>query len=266
MKITFSFDSLSDLSKLSDGLELLDILSSSGFIIEKADDCEPIHTLFDPNDFPQMWTYDKPDGEYCSQDFLFKGGTESSFKGVATWSKNLRPNSQCFHGINLWLNVKKDYSINKLLQLGDALFSWSKAEYGYITENIYDPVFGVFNRKQLEKCKYPEYVLRRGGRQSKVAYVSRSNIYDGIADPMWVNYFGKAYCKEPDFRLPENHVTVGHGVRCVLTERPDDERLCEPDFLEHHKKVFGEQWFWQNPKKCGVKIPCFDRSEITRLT
>ena len=66
--------------------------------------------------------------------------------------------------------------------------------------------------------------------------------------------------------ISENHVTVGHGVRCVLTERPDDERLGEPDFLENHKKVFGEQWFWQNPTTCGVKIPCFDRSEITRHT
>ena len=70
MKITLSFKSLSDLSKLPNGLELLDILSSSGYIIEKADDCEPIHTLFDLNAFPQMWTCNKPVGEYCSGYFL----------------------------------------------------------------------------------------------------------------------------------------------------------------------------------------------------
>ena len=60
---------------------------------------------------------------------------------------------------------------------------------------------------------------------------------------MWVNYFGKPYLLDKDFRLPDDNVTVGHGVRVQLTETPEDERLADLAFINQKIDLFNPDWF-----------------------
>jgi len=265
MKIKCSFYSLKNLSDLSNGENLLKILFQNNLEIKNANDREPINIVFDIDNFPKIWLMENQVVPALSQTFLFKGSKEISFKGMAIWIKNLHSNSKEFGGISIWLNVKKGYDIDKIVKLGDDLFTWSEAVYGYISEDSYSPSYG-FNKNHLEKCKYPEYVRRRNGRESKNGkiYTSRGNLYQGLYDPMWISYFGIPYLQEVDFRLPENRLTIGHGSRIKLTEKPNDEILCEPDYLAEIKRNIGDEWFWQNPKISELKLPFFDRNEITR--
>lgn len=236
MKISFSFSSLIDLSNLSKGERLLEILLSHGLIIDKAGDHEPIKKDFITSDFPEMWKGMGLDGECASCYFLFKGKKEINFSGMATWWVNIHPNSKSFNGIDLWLNTPKNYDYGKLVQLGDDIFEWSEAVYGYITEESKDPS----NNEMI------------------------GNIYDGLPGLLWVNYFGTHYIVEPDFNLPNNHKPISHGVRFMLSETPDDERLNDLNFLENSKNNFGVEWFWSHPRKYNKKVPYFDRSAITR--
>ena len=269
MKISYHFDTLKDLSSLSKGEKLLEIFEKNDFIIEKANECEPIRDIFNIEDFPKLWLSGKSPEEFAYQTLLFKGSKEISFKCMVSWSVNMHKNSQAVNGVSVWLNIKKNYlnnNIDKLIKLGDDLFIWSESMYGYISQDIYDPNYGI-NKHQRDKCKYPEYIRMRLGRESKNKkhYIMLLGISYGIKDPAWINYFGTPYLQEPDFNVPKDHIKVGHGVRFQIAERPDDEILCEPDFLADIKRGIGDQWFWQNPKICDLKLPKFDRSEITRV-
>ena len=265
MKIIYHFESLKNFNDVSYGYRFLDLLSKNELIIDKVSDCEPINNEYLINEFPEMWNAKGHTGM-----FLFKGhkaNDKSIFKGMVCWNINLQPDSKSINSIDLSLNLKKGMNIDMLLKLGDDIFSWSEPVYGYITEETNDPQYGVFNQTERKKCKYPDYILRRGGREKITSkgsiYVSRGNIYDGIPDLMWINYFGKSYVENNDFHLLENSIVLKDGVRLQLTEMLNDLRLAEPDFLESKKISVGLKWFWQNPKICDVKVPSFDRSEIT---
>lgn len=235
MRITFSFDTLKDLSDISDGEKLIELLLLNGLIIDKAGDYEPIKRDFTISDLPDIWK--GRGGNIKSCYFLFKGKKEINFSGMVTWNANLYPNSEIVNGIGLWLNVPKNYSIDWLIHLGDDIFIWSKAEYGYITENSKDP-----------------YINR----------TAQGNIYNGIPGLMWVNYFGSPYLADSEFHIPDDSVSVNHGIRITLSELPNDKCLSDLNYLANIKNKIGKEWFWERPHKYKIKVPVFDNSAITK--
>jgi len=268
MKINYLFYTLKDLSALKKGEEFLEILLTNDLQIEKTNNSEPINKIYKEENFNEMWHPLNSTNENSSNLFLFKGSVCVPFMGSVSWNKHVHANLKCFNGIHLSLNIKKNYDINKLIDIGDRLFKWSNAVYGYISQYKFSPSFGM-NQKDYIHCKYPEYIKKRNGREQQKnngmsLYIYRSNLYDGLYDPMWINYYGEPYIKEKDFHLPENSVFVGHGAKVLLSEKPDDYILCEPSFLDNIKKGIGYEWFWQNPIICKTIIPNFDRSEITK--
>ena len=233
VKITFDFSSLKDFSNLSHGERLLEILFSHGFMIDKADDAEPIRRDFDASMLPERWKGVGPAGGHSTCYFLFKGQKERKFSGMVTWNINLRQGTQVFNGLLFQLNIPKNFEVNRLINLGDELFKWSDAVYGYITEDSKDLVRTV-----------------PGG------------LYLGLPGLMWVNYFGPEYIKGPDFHIPDDHVAVGQGVRVCLSDKPSDDILGDSDFLQNWKEHFGAEWFWKGSKK--RRIPSFDHSALIR--
>lgn len=234
MKLTYSYYSLKDISKLSQGEEFLEILLSHGLVIEKADSQEPVRKAFDRSMFSDYWKGVGPIGGHSTCYFLFKGQQKVKFSGMVTWNRNLSPVSKAFNGVDLWLNIPKGFDTKDLIKLGDDLFIWSGAVYGYVTEDSKD-----------------KSMLVPGG------------IYLGLPDLMWVNYFGPVYINEPDFHIPPDHIPVGHGIRYLLTDTPTDDRLDDHDFLQHWKDYIGYEWFWEHPRR-KLRVPPFDRSELCR--
>lgn len=235
MRISFSFNTLKDLSALSKGERFLEILSSNGLCIEKASTCEPIRGDFEASKLPDMWKGVGPKGGHSTCCFLFKGKTEISFSGMVIWDIDLPPGSKALNSISLWLNIRKSYDLCRLIKLGDDIFTWAEAIYGYITEN----------------SKYQPNLIA-------------GNIYSGLPGLMWANYFGRAYINEPDFHIPDEQVPVGHGIRFNLTETPNDEKLSDSDFLRSRMDEIGYDWFWHRPANYKKKLPVFDNSQITR--
>lgn len=234
MRLTYSFLSLQDLSNLSQGKRLLEILLSHGLVVDKADEGEPIRRDFEASMLPERWKGVGLAGGSSTCYFLFKGQKETKFTGMATWNLNLGPRTRAFNGVDLWLNIPKNFEVNKLINLGDELFTWSGAVYGYITEVSKD-----------------------------WAKTMPSGIYLGLPGLMWVNYFGSAYLMEPDFHIPADHVSVGQGVRVCLREKPSDDTLGDSSFLQNWKNQFGAEWFWKgSPNK--RRIPVFDHSALIR--
>ena len=258
MKISFSFSCTKDLSDLSYGEKLLEILFFYGLIPDKVGKYEPIRKDFVASDLPEYWKLNRPksDMKCTSLDFMFKGKAEIRFIGMVICDVNLHPNSRATNGFALWLTTPKRYDINKLVSLGDDLFAWSVADYGYVTEES----------KNIAHTMIP---FGRGNKRSLGG--------EGISGLMWLNYFGKPYLAEKDFKLPYNHTLVGHGARIRLTERPDDEALGNLDINKKYQEIIGKQWFWpfekiengvgwlpHDFKKSDIVRPYFDRSEITR--
>lgn len=271
MRITYVFYSVKDYSDIQYGEWLLEIFEKYGLHIEKVGEFEPIRKTFVPKDFPKLWRVDKTTGLPSSFSLLFRGKSEVSFSAQVISNVNLFNHGQhlfCFNGMSLWLTVKKSYDFEKLISLGDELFSWSEGVYGYITEINNDPDFVVGSGDKLPKgWEDIDYLMHRSFDISPEGWkMSRGNIgMAGIPDLLWVNYFGKPYLAEKDFQLPDDCVTVSHGVRFRLTEKPIDERLSTPTFLQQHKDIFGNGWFRQISGVSKVRLPYFDRSEITML-
>lgn len=229
-----SFYSLLDMSSLSTGEKLLKILLSYGLTIEKADNQEPIKKDYANNIFPELWRGRGIEGKSSSCSFLFKGSNEIKFKGMITWNLNVHPNSRILNGIHLWLTIPKNYNISNIIQLGDDIFMWSEAVYGYITKESLDPSNDL-----------------------------KGNAYEGIPELLWVNYFGAPYTNNHDFHIPKDSKSIGHGIRFILTEKPTDERLSDLNFLTSQKEIIGRDWFWSRPRNFNLKVPFFDRSAIT---
>lgn len=235
MKITYLFYSLKDLSHISNGEKLHNILASNGLIIDKAGGHEPIREEFNIGNLPKLWNDMKNDGRCSSNYFLFKGKNDIMFSGMAVWNVNLHPNNKAFNSISLWLSITKKYDFDKLVQLGDDIFEWSEAVYGYITEE-----------------------------SKNKANNMPGNIYEGLPGLMWINYFGSNYIMQPDFYMPNGHVPINHGIRINLCEAPDDEILSDSNYLESCKNKIGREWFWHKPRMYNIKVPLFDKSLITR--
>lgn len=234
MKLTYVFRSLKDLSSLSQGERLLEILLSHGLVVDKADEKEPIRREFDASMLPDRWKGRGPAGGHSSCYFLFKGQKEIKFSGMVTWDINLGPHTQVFNGMLLRLNIPKKFEVNSLINLGDELFTWSDSDYGFITEDSKNWSMTV-----------------PGG------------LYYGLPGLMWVNYFGPAYLKEPDFHIPADHVSVGQGLRVRLSEKPNDDILGDSGFLQNWKEQFGVEWFWKGSRN-KRRIPSFDHSALIR--
>lgn len=237
MKITYSFYSLKDLSNLSNGESLLEILLTNGLNVDKAGEQEPIQKDFVKENLSEIWKGRGLEGSHSTCYFLFKGKKEFKFSGMVTWNINLRTDTKTFNGVSLWLNVPKDYNVNNLVKIGDDIFKWSDAVYGYITEDSKDP----------------HNDLRIG------------NIHEGLPGLLWVNYFGSSFIMQPDFHIPDDHVFIGNGKRIILAETPNAEKLSDLNFLVSIRNKFGSQWFWQYPRKFERKKPIFDKSEIVKL-
>ena len=96
MKISFLFYTTKNLSNLSNGEKLLDILSSYGLIIDKAGPHEPIREEFVESNLPNAWKGLGQEGQLSTCDFLFKGKYEVKFSGMVTWSINMNPKTWAF--------------------------------------------------------------------------------------------------------------------------------------------------------------------------
>lgn len=202
--------------------------------MDKADDSEPIRKNFNASMLPERWKGVGPAGGHSTCYFLFNGQKKVKFSGMVTWNINLGSNTRIFNGVHLWMNIPKDYEVNRLIKLGDELFTWSGAVYGYITEGSKD-----------RSKKMP------GG------------LYLGLPCLMWVNYFGPTYIKEPDFHIPDDHVSVGQGVRACLSEKPSDDILDDPCFLQKCMNQYGAVWFWEGARHKRQR-PIFDHSALIR--
>ncbi|NCB25426.1 MAG: hypothetical protein EOM62_08140 [Bacteroidia bacterium] len=235
MRIEIDFQSLKDLSDIEKGKELIKILSSNGLVIEKIGSCEPIRDLISLNKFIAIWNGEHLEGGFSECYFLFRGRSRFKFTGMAIWRKGLSSTSQAVNGLTIWLNVTNKIDYKVLIDLGDELFRWSGAEYGYIAEELKDQKFQ-----------------------------DAGNIYDYITNLRWVNYFGQSYINEPDFHIPEKGTRVYHGVRVTLAETPIDEILGDRDYVDSIKKVIGNEWFWDYPQKNKRRKPIFDRTAITK--
>ena len=265
MRIDICLETLKDLSGIHNCNKLLDILSSHGFCIEKIGKYEPVKKEFSKEDFEKLWEgYTSPEG-ITSCGIIFKGTADAKFTGMISWSKNLHPSSPILsvNMFSLWLNVKKSYDMGKLVNLTDEIFEWSGAVYGYIAEKGKN----FFDLQMRLEDNFSRYLLL--------------NVYGGLLGLRWVNYFGKPYLAEKDFTLPESAVMLAHGAKLQLTEKPDDERLTDVQFLANYYSIIGDKWFWHFEKirkegrnyyaypKEGFQqeqicIPMFDRAEITR--
>ena len=258
MRITLSFKFTRDLSDLSYGNRFLEILHYHGLLPDKAGNCEPIREGFTASDLPKYWKLQKScDCILASFDFLFKGKEKIKFMGMISCKTGLNPDSIVVNGVTLWLTVQKDCDINKFILLGDELFVWSVATYGYITEET----------KNLSNI-----MIQKKGFQVNVG-----SVCDGISGLMWLNYFGKPYLAEKEFRLPAGHAPIGHGARLRLAEHPDDEILKDLDYIKKKQETIGSQWFCpyekiengigylqQGYRRSDISQPKFDRTEITR--
>ena len=144
---------------------------------------------------------------------IFKGVGGTKFTGMISWGKNLGPMPFSVNGFNLWLNVKKNFDVSNLTSLADEVFKWSEADYGYIMEA---------NRLRIYT----------------------GNMYTGLYNLKWINYFGKSYLAEEGFNVPESAAKLGHGIKLQLTDCPDDKRLYDLQFLNKYYSEIGDKWFW----------------------
>lgn len=235
VKITMSFYSLKDLSDPDHGKRLLEILSTNGYVIDKADEFEPIRKNFDVTMLPERWKGVGPEGGHSTCHFLFKGQRKTRFSGMVSWNINLGQSTQAFNGVLLQLTIAKKSEINKIINMGDELFSWCDSVYGYIAEKAKDWSMTV-----------------PGG------------LYLGLPGLMWVNYFGPPYLTESDFYIPPDHVPIAQGARLCLSEKPTDDILSYSEFLQHYKTLIGAEWFWKGNRNKPRRIPRFDHSALIR--
>jgi len=235
MRIVIDFQSVKDLSDIEKANELLKILLSNEFVVDKIGSSEPIRDSYDHDEFLKIWKGEHIEGGLSESYVLFKGKSRFKFSGMVIWRKDLPPASQSVNGITIWLTINKfsDYSL--LIKLGDQLFKWSEAEYGYISEDSTD-----------QDTSFKE------------------NIYNYIATLRWINYFGQSYLNEPNFQIPENGARIHHGIRLNLAETPVNEILRNQEYIESIKREIGVEWFRDYPQKHIRRKPVFDRASITK--
>lgn len=238
MKIDYSFYTTKNLSGIAMGDKFMEILNSNGLWIDKISDCEPIKQDFDQNIFKELWEGRGTPGEYMCGNFLFKGMKDIRFAGSVNWIADVEPGGKAFNGASLWINTKKNLSTEKLISIGDELFEWSGASYGYITD------------------------------ESKNQFVVNGllgSIYRGIPGLMWVNYFGNEYITETDFNIKSDCVFLNGGARLQIRDSPTDEKLSDQEYLRNMEHEIGEDWFWIRTGHSKVRRPDFNHIQQTRL-
>ncbi|MDW7658487.1 MAG: hypothetical protein SCM11_15060 [Bacillota bacterium] len=235
MRITCSFATLKDISDLSTGETFIQILSKNDLIIDKAGAYEPVNKPFNAKEFPIIWQGYSINDNHTTGCFIFKGQVKKKFAGMVSWDKGLPENSIVTNSIYVTVSGigKNDY--DSIILLGDELFSWAKAEYGYITE-------------------YSREIMN----------FDTGNIFTCIDGLHWVNYFSKTYLNEPCFHATNDMYQLETGVRLKITDKPDDIRLSDSNFLNSIKQAIGIEWFWDKSKNTVLKRPKFDSSEIVK--
>lgn len=219
------------------GLALVDLLEARGLHIDKADDHEPVRKPFNsaaPFWVREAWPTLCAGNQYVSNCFLFKGTSGLKFNGMAVWNKNLPPQSKVFNNLTLWINRTPRPDPDFLRELADALFIWSDATSGFVTDESLDTPLS----RPPELRKY------------------LSGLY-------WLNYFGPTYLSEPDFPLLPGSTRVGRGMRSVLADSYDDGRLKDEGFLSALKQEFGLGWFAKGPQTAW-RLPKLDFSLVCR--
>lgn len=235
MRITCSFTTLKDISDLSAGESFIKILLKNGLVIDKADAYEPVRKPFNASEFPIIWQGYSINENHSTGCFIFKGQVKKKFSGMVSWDKGLPENSTVTNSIYVTVNGIGKNNYDAIILLGDELFSWAKAEYGYITE---------YSRE--------------------INNFDAGNIYTCIEGLHWVNYFSKTYLNEPSFHITEDMIQLENGVRLKITDKPDDVKLSDTDYLNSIKRGIGIEWFWDKTKKTVLKRPKFDSSEIVK--
>ncbi|MHB8928881.1 MAG: hypothetical protein ACYC9Q_14765 [Bacillota bacterium] len=234
-RIKISFRSLTDWSDPSRGMSLVDLLETRGLRVEKADDHEPIRRVFD-----QCEPFWSPAGsvasgtQYASSTFLFRGAKGLKFSGMAVWRRNLPPGSTLFNHLAIWIDRKPRPAPDFLTELADALFVWSNAVSGFVTDEA------------LHK------VLSRPPEQRKYL--------DGL---YWLNYYGATYLSEPDFVIPPGSVPLERGMRWSPGGDYDDPKLKDDAYLSARKLEIGVGWFAEGPRE-GWRLPKLDFSVLCR--
>lgn len=217
------------------GFALVDLLETRGMRIEKADDHEPVRMLFDPS--KPFWAAPSAIGsrtQYASNWFLFKGAKGLRFSGMAVWHRNLPPGSTIFNFLYVWIHRTPHPTPDFARELADALFVWSDAVSGFVTDEALD-------RPLLRPPEQRKYL---------------DSLY-------WLNYWGPEYLSEPDFVLPPGSTPVGRGMRWSPGGDYDDPRLKDDAYLSARKLEIGAGWFAEGPRE-GWRLPKLNFSLLCR--
>lgn len=226
MKLSYVFRSLSDWSAPQTGLTLFELLRSFELHTEKIGEVEPLRHEYDPEWLATTWRNTGKELQLFSLGFTGSGSPR--FQGTVGWKLGISPSKKLFNALTLTLTYPKTRkpASSWLLSLGDALFQWSEAVHGFITDPIYD------------KSMSRPIVLR-----------------PYLEGPYWVNYLGRAYISDQRFRMTLPAVSVGHGLRLELAESPDDARLSDEEFLRGVRKMVGEGWWGEGSERLIPDLP-----------
>jgi len=235
MKLTYSYRALTDWGDVLRGQSFIDILESAGLKVEGVDGKEPIKKEFKAGALSEHWAGRGLPGQHSTCYFLFKGQGKCKFSGMVTWHRDLPEESTYFNSLNVWLSIGKSRPDPVwFLDLGDRLFGWSQAYYGFISlDTLYDPL----HRPAAKRLFIPKL--------------------------FWANYFGQDYLSCSDFRLPVPAADLPTGKRMVLGSSFDDPCLADETYLSSVAEEIGLGWFGEGNAD-EYRIPDLDFALLWR--
>jgi len=237
MRLYYSFKTVKDMCDKVKGEELVAVFDKYELHISKAGSYEPVRLAFERDRMADYWCGTSSDGKFFDNYFLFKGTENFKFTGMASWNKGLPAGSRVLNSIFIVINYPAKADLSSTVSIGDDLFTWSKAEYGFISEM---------------------------SRRIDISEIG--NIFTTLPGLHWVNYFSSSYIDNPDFHLSDNRVWVSHGTRIQIASRPDDPLVDDVKYKNRMIEQIGLQWFWDGRRKVVLRTQDFNTSEISRKT